>query len=204
MARWWHTACVLFLICCFFALAGCGGLTWIPTSFATLQEAYPSGDPLRSTEGIPSESMQKVVFNAPYEDVFRAASVSASQTQWLIQKESKTEGIILALRVLQIPPPPDTLDCPNAAGANRRPTQRNYYYAVVIKEKGPKSTEVAAVAKAQGMCHTSCYDLFNPSANTACERYASLHWASGHDTAMSELTQFMVFIRNNLIAAGLT
>jgi hypothetical protein len=185
----------------FFTLAGCGHV-WIPTRFGTMEEAYSLGDPLRSTEGVPSESMQKVVFNAPYEDVFRAADVSASQTQWLIQKESKAEGIILAIRVLQIPPPPDTADCPNAAGANRRPTQRNYYYAVVIKEKGPKSTEITAVAKVQGRCeHKSCF--LEPTANAVCERYASLHWATGHDSAMSELTQFMTFIRNNLIAAGL-
>jgi hypothetical protein len=193
---------VLILIFVFQALTGCGA-GWIPTRFATLQEAYPPGDILRSMEVVPSDSTIQKVFNAPYEDVFRAAIVSASQTQWLVEVQDKANGVILAMRVLQIMPPPDTADCQNNAGANRRPSQRNSYYAVVIKEKGPKSIEVTAVAKAQGRCeHKLCWGA--PSANAVCERYASLHWATGHDNALSELTQFMVFISNNLIAAGVS
>jgi hypothetical protein len=153
-------------------------------------------------EGAPPESMQKIVFNAPFEDVYRAANVSVSQVQWLIQKESKAQGIILAIQILEMLPPVTTANCPLNGGANSRPRQRNYYYAVVIKEKGPKSTEITAVAKVQGGCeHKACFAA--PSNNRACEAYASLHWATRDDSALPQLTQFMTFIRNNLIAAGL-
>jgi hypothetical protein len=194
----------LILTFVFLLLTGClPGLQmeWIPDRFATLQEVYAPGDLLRSIEVAPIDSNIKKVFNAPYEDVFRAAIVSAGQTQWLVEVQDKAKGVILATRVLQTPPPVGAgANCEANNFANKNPTRRNYYYAVVITEKGPKSIEVTALAKAQGKCeHKGCLAR---ERHEECERYASVHWATGHDNAMSELSQFMVFINNHLIAAG--
>jgi hypothetical protein len=188
------TLFILFL----FTLEGCGGGMWLPQRFGTVGEAYLSRDYLQSIEHIPSESYQKSMFNAPYEDVYRAVSVSASQAQLNIKKENKAEGLIFAEQALKINPPTDLLNCPANNFANNKPALWYYYYAIVIKEKGPKSTEVTAMAKAQGRCHTGgCWG------NDNCPHYSAIHWASGPDSAMTNLSQLMIFIRNNLIAAGL-
>jgi hypothetical protein len=157
-------------------------------------EAYSAKEYLQNTDQIPRDSFKKAAFKVPYEDVFRAASVSASQAQFSIEEERKADGVILAMRTIQERPPQDI---PIAPG-NQRPHQRNYYYAIVVKEKGPKSTEVVIMAKAQGKC------LVDPlSATAACKAYAVPHWAAGHDDATPDLNQYMIFLRNNLIAAGL-
>jgi hypothetical protein len=191
-----------FLIFCLCLLGGCAPTaTWSPSRFAALEEAFPSERFLDSTAGIPSDSLKKNLFNAPYEDVFRAVSISASQAQMLVEKEDKKGGIILAVRTIQAPPPPGLPDCVLALQGNTRPQQRNYYYAILVKEMGPKSTEVTAVAKAQGRCIDGpC--LTGPPAAT-CHAYASVHWAMAHENSLQELTQLMIFIRNNLIQAGL-
>lgn len=187
-----------FFIVILLILGGCGGGVWLPQRFGTAGEAYLSKDYLQSTEHIPSESHQKSMFNVPYEDVYRAVYVSASQAQLNIVKESKAEGVILALQALTINPPSDLMNCPANNFANNKPLQWYYYYAIVIKERGPRSTEVTAMAKAQGRCFSGvCFG------NDPCPQYASIHWAAGLDSAMTNLSQLMVFIRNNLIAAGL-
>ena len=202
MIRLRQLSCILLLILCLFLLGGCAsGKGWIPTSFAGIDEAYPQGGLLGSASSAPSESMRKSVFNAPYQDVFRAASISVSQAQWFLQKEDKAGGAILATRILQIQPPPGISTCPAGGGYNLHPTQRNFYYAVLINEKGPKSTEVSVFVKAQGRCfHTTrCFG----HSEYICDEYASLHWATVRDNALPDLTQFLTFVRNNLIAAGL-
>jgi hypothetical protein len=190
MARRRHSVCVLFLILCFSALLGCG--TWLPERFVRPDEAYSAKEYFQNTDQLPYESFKKAVFEVPYEDVFRAASLSASQAQFNIEEERKADGLILATRTVQERPPRD------AAPGNQRPHQRNYYYAIVVKEKGPKSTEVVIMAKAQGKC------LADPLGSPAqCRAYAIPHWAAGHDNPTQDLGQFMTFLRNNLIAAGL-
>ena len=191
MGRRPYFVSILFLILCFFVPLGCG--TWVPERFVRPGEAYSSKDYLH-TEQIPQDSFKKMVFQAPYENVFRTASVSASQAQLSIEEESKGEGVILATRIVQALPPQNLPISPG----NKLSHQRNYYYAILVKEKGAKSTEVLITVKSQGKC------LIDPLCNTsACKAYAIPHWATGHDHAMQDLNQFMIFLRNNLIAAGL-
>ncbi len=179
--------CVFLLI-----LSGCG--SWVPERFVRAGEAYSSKDYLKNFEHLPQDSFKKMVFQAPFEDVFRAASISVSQSQFSLEEERKAEGVILATRIVEALPPQDR---PIAPG-NQRPHQRNYYYAIVVKERGPKTTEVIIAAKAQGKC------LIDPLSNTsACKAYSIPHWATGHDAATQDLNQFMIFLRNNLIQAGL-
>jgi hypothetical protein len=166
----------------------------LPERFVRVGEAYSSKDYLQNTEQIPQDSFKKMLFQAPYEDVFRAASVSASQAQFSVEEEKKAEGVILATRTAKEQPPQIYPMSP----VNQQPHQRNYYYAILVKEKGPKSTEVVIMAKVQGKCLTEL--LISPA---VCKAYATPHWASGHDNAMQDLNQFIVFLRNNLIAAGL-
>ena len=191
-----------FFIFCLCALGGCDPTArWSPLRFATLEEAFPYANLFDSTAGIPNDSIKKNLFNAPYEDVFRAVSISVSKAQMLLEKEDKKTGVILAVRMIQAPPPPGLPNCVLALQGNTRPQQRNYYYAILVREKGPKSTEVTAVAKAQGRCiYGPC--LQGPPPST-CHEYASVHWATAHENSLQELSQLMIFIRNNLIQAGL-
>jgi len=193
---------IAFFICCLCALGGCGG-KWHPVKFATVEEAFPSANPLESTDRIPSDSIKKSLFHAPYEDVYRAVSMSVSQALMHVEKEDKKNGVILAVRTIQVPPPRGLPTCWD--GANLAPQQRNYYYAIVVVEKGPKSTEVTAIAKAQGRCIDGpCLDFLDRGESTlSCHAYASVHWATAHESSLQELIQLMTLIRNNLIAAGL-
>jgi len=188
------------LICCLCVLGGCG--TWLPVKFAKVEEVFTFAKPIESTGHIPSSSIKKNLFNAPYEDVYRAVSVSISQAQMNVEEEDKSKGIILAVRTIQALPPlyvGNTCDSAGSRG-NTRPQPRNYYYAIMVVEKGPKSTEVTAISKAQGRCNNGfCLG----DAGAGCDTYSSVHWSTIEENSLPELTQLMTFIRNNLIQAGL-
>jgi hypothetical protein len=166
-----------------------------------VEEAFPFSRPLASTGDIPFSSIKRNVFHAAYEDVYRAVSISISQAQMNVEKEDKSNGIILAVRTIQTLPPLGVGTC-DAAGSrgNTRPQQRNYYYAIMIVEKGPKTTEVTAISKTQGRCNNGpCLG----ESGAVCTGYASVHWSTVEENSLPELTQLMTFIRNNLVQAGL-
>jgi len=175
------------------AMLGCR--SHLPVNFVTVEDAFPTGVS-SSIANIPSESFKRSIYEATYEDVYRAVMVSVSQVQMNIEVTDKNKGIILATRTINIPPPfgSDLAD-------NRRPMQRNYYYKVMVIEKGSKSTEVIALAKAQGRCID--WPLDNVMFGAPCGKYSTIHWAVNQESSAQELAQLMTFIRNNLIAAGL-
>ena len=178
-------------------MAGCGGV-WIPERFASLNEVYSTQNYLQSIDSIPPESIQKRVFDAPFEDVYQAVNVSASQAQLDVRTENKADGLILAMQTLTIDPPSDLMNCPANDFSNKKQLQWKYYYLIFVREKGSRSTEVVVMVKAQGRClQGGCFG------KDPCPDYASVHWATGYDNAEGQLSQLMVFIRNNLIQAGL-
>lgn len=146
----------------------------------------------------PSQSKKATLFAASYEDVYRAAFVSASQTQINIETENKSKGLMLGTRAVEAVPPIPR--CQNSERLNGVSLPRKYFYAIVVTEKGPKSTEVLATVKVQGACWTGvCFQSVDLA---ECTHYSTPHWADLGENPERELTQLMTFIRNNLIAAG--
>lgn len=178
--------------------SGCAANVWHPVRFSTTEEAFAS---LKPADQIPPpDSVKKGVFRAPFEDVWRAASISASQAQLNVEIENKAKGVIFATRTIQAAPFPTVPTCQFSQPYNGVPQQRNYYYAIVLKEQEAKSTEVTVLALAQGRCITGACAGFVDGEE--CRKYSSIHWATGLENSMTELNQVLIFIRNNLIAAG--
>lgn len=172
-------------------LAGCATTT-LPERWSTAKDAFPS-----KADMIPPADKTGVFevtsFTAPYEDVYRAASVSASQAMLDVTAESKDDGYILAEQIPQGKP------------------GIHYYYAITVDELGPKQSRVTIMSKMQAQCVIlgSGYSIATlgilPAAqhatgetDEACRENSQVHW--GGDP--TQFKQFMSFVRNNLIAAG--
>jgi hypothetical protein len=190
----------------------CGAV--IPERFATVKEAFPQNSLPPSQTDLPPETTVKATFAAPYVDVFRAVMVGATQAQFNVESEDKSKGIILATRVFNAPPPV------GKAGSVFPSSKHRYYYGIVIKETGPKSTEVQMVAKRQLECHKFgpgdylaasiliivvlglglIYEFW--TGNDKCDTFAQVQLAAGKHNSEEQMAQFITFTRNNLIAAG--
>lgn len=176
----------------------------VPEHYDTMNQAYLPNE-IPSSSSAPPESIKKSTFEAPFEDVFRAVTVSASQAQFNIESSDKSKGMILAERI-----------APTGRVGDNNVTQTKFFHAIAVKEVGSKVTEVTILSKAQTRCgyqsagtHVGLtiltfgiWLLFIPpmvALDNQCKDAAKLHW----DTmSLERLTQFMTFIRNNLIAAG--
>lgn len=173
----------------------------LPERFSTLKEVYPSDDVFDNLEGIPPDSYKRATYQAPYEDVFRIANVSATQAMMSVESINKTTGIIYAMKVTQEPGVWNY----NACGSAKN--EKRYFYAIKVSETGPEATEILILSKAQG---AACYaggasigtvvgsgmGLFKKD---EAEAYATVHWS----TKLQDLLEYFSLIRNNLIAEGL-
>jgi len=153
----------------------------------------------------PDAAMKKAIFNASYEEVFRAASASTSQAQFEIGREDKHHGLILAKRYVKYQG--------ITVSWGTESTSFTYFYAIRLKELGAKSTEVTISAKKQVQsCVLYDLDKIGPAMrllspptdqvekdNEYCRRLLAGMWSMDSET---ELSQFMIFVRNNLLAAG--
>ena len=160
--------------------------TDVMPQFMTVQEAFgPSGsdEPPKDSKAIKTN-----IFDASYEEVFRAASVSTSQAQFEIQSEDKHRGVILATREVQ---------------GSGYWFPRIFFYSIRLKELGPKRTKVTIVAKVQAACTRFNWGGASET-NALCDKVSKGAWADlgGIFLAAPELSQFMIFVRNNLLAAG--
>jgi hypothetical protein len=176
-------------------ITACMSTELLPARFMTAEEAFPSSDQSEPPAG--SEASNKSVFNASYEEVFRASSVSAPLAMLQIQKEDKHSGVILATRSV------------STAG------MRMYFYSIRVKELGRKRTEVTIVAKLQGKCtpHPGIATALDVATvgmvhgalseeQKDCEHLIAGLWAEGKFSSAQEMSQFMIMVRNNLVAAG--
>ncbi len=161
-------------------------------------EVFNAGNPAAEADAAPVGSKRSNTFAASYQEVFRAAVVGASQNQINVESENRSRGYILGTRAIQMVPLVNR--CPNSEGLNGRALPLRYYYVIAVKEKGPKATEVVAAVKAQGTCWSgNCFESVDKA---QCAAYSKPHWATSQENPDETLTQLMVFIRNNLIAAG--
>jgi hypothetical protein len=192
---------VLFCVVFFVFLYGCfpRGIV-LPDKFSTLKEVYPSDDVFDNLEGISPDSHKRVAYQAPYEDVFRIANVSATQAMMSVESINKSTGIIYAMKVTQEPGVWNYSACGSAINEKR------YFYAIKISETGPETTEILILAKAQG---AACY-AGGASVGTVvgsgmglfkkeeAEAYATVHWSK----KIQDLLEYFNLIKNNLIAEG--
>ncbi len=188
---------------CVVALVGCGGPQLVPEQFLTVDQAFKSGAEIQPPAAA-SNAIRKGLFAASYEDVFRAATVAASQAQLNVERADKSKGLILATRsVPMVPAGTDYL----------RPTEHIFYYAITVKELEPKQSEVTIASKVQGQCSmapvgtVTVFSLGTATAhalklNEKCTSLSNGMWAVGTHGSGRELGQFQTFLRNNLIAAG--
>lgn len=176
----------------------------LPERWASTGDAYPNDTSMVPPKNVP-DSYETAIFTAPYEDVYRAALVSASQAQFNVTYDDKRKGHIFAKRLMQSVP---TISMNNMAGGY---ADRRYFYAVKVIELGARKSRVTIMAKAQGQCQ-AVHGLANvvtlgigeALAETVdnCAAYSSVHWAQGFDSSETEMSQYITFVRNNLIAAG--
>ena len=180
-------------------LSGCAsGPSVLPTSFSTVMQAFSGGDHLNPPPNMPSDARKNTTVPVTYEDAYRAAVVSLTQAQIDIENENKAEGVVLAQQIVQVVPGFQPTNNFN----NQRSLERRYFYAIVLQEKGAELTQITAYAKVQGRCYFAPATFGLPSDKVSCQHYSTVHWASGVDSAQEHLSQFMIFLRNNLIAAG--
>ncbi len=189
------------------ATAGCAGARLQPDRLMGIQDAFPKGTDTSPPAAF-SEAAKTNVLEAPYEDVFRAASVAASQAQFNVEHVQKSRGLILASRPVKMRPHGTSADYPEW-----QITDHAYFYAVSVRELGPKRTEVRISAKVQGRCgmwSAGMYVMtgglgtayFNEQ-NARCRELSSGMWAIGSHNTAQEMGQFLTFLRNNLLAAGM-
>jgi hypothetical protein len=157
----------------------------------TAEEAF---DPSHTSDGPPPNWIKKVVLDASYEEVFRAASIAATQAQWDVEKQDKHAGIVLAKRLVE------SEAVPVSWGSER--TTHAHFYRISVTELAGKQTEVAIVGKVQAYCviQHGLTGLHAGKDNENCQKLAAGMWQSVAESP--EVSQFVVFLRNNLIAAG--
>lgn len=189
------------------ALSGCATSPDRPLQ-SSAREAFPDMSQAASGNEVPAEAMKVAVYEAGFEDVFRVASVSASQAQLNVEQVDKNNGLIFATR-----------DAMLLAGvtAYDQPSPHRFFYVISVTELDAKRSQVRVVAKVQAECKKirgggraamgilsfGMSELAFAPVNKSCDRVTQTRWAEGTHTAALELGQFQVFMRNNLLAAGL-
>ncbi len=182
-----------FMIFAVVLVTGCMSNIVVPDRFSSALEAYPQNASVITKSDLPSGSSKTSSFEAPYEDVFRAVTVSTGQAMLNIEYSSKDKGLILATKAAKVR---------NAFVSQINQAyeaERRHYLAIIVKEKGPETTEVKIVAKVQTPCQYN--SMFGSS---VCGKEASVTYASDMwHSATTEMNNIMIFIRNNLYSSGL-
>jgi len=169
----------------------------------TSEEAFDS-----SHNGNPpdSGSIRKVVIDASYEEAFHAASVAATQAMWDVDKQDKTAGVLLAHRITDEPPFSEKFWRDHNRIVDKTGTKHLYFYRVKTNELSAKQTEVVVEGKVQGYCNLPLKPFFGMGKSFAedynknCGELRAGMWLNANDQL--EVSQFVVLLRNNLIAAG--
>jgi hypothetical protein len=172
-----------------------------PDRFLTVNEMF--GTEAKPPAGM-SDAVKKNVFEASYAEVFRAATVSASQAQFNVESDDRKKGRILATRTVMQQP---------IGTSPNMPTQHVFFFDISLKELGPKKTEISIAAKVQGRCMSEstallgCLTLgilvpWSMDRNERCENLSAGIWAAGDYAAGQDIGNFLTFVRNNLIAAN--
>ena len=213
---WARFLCVPVLVLMVGHLAGCAVTdVWLPEKEATVQEAFRTVEPPPDPQ-VARQAVVRQVFQAPYEDVYRAASVAATKSLFNVEAQNKRVGHILATEIVR-----------RQTNINTQSDALEYdkfYYAVLVNELGPRRTQVTIMTKVQARCfypevgvgiHIASLGTLaalNRTLNReeTCKFRSNLRWAavgSGDKYRVTpnrtaEMMQFMTILRSNLINAG--
>lgn len=168
-------------------------------------EAFPDLSGVADGQGVPNTATKVADYPVSYDDAFRAANMSVSQAQLNVEKVDARKGTILATREAQ------------QVGGDGRPVETRYFYAISVTELGAKRSRIRIVAKMQAPCYAYSpaqrlmYDVGSLGATELinatlapvfqdCKEHEQPNWPRA---TLQELGNFQVFVRNNLLAAGL-
>lgn len=175
-------------------ISGCLSLTVYdtPKSLSNAAEVYSKNFTTINKSNLPEGSYKSSSFKAPYEDVFRAVNISAGQSLFNIESSNKDAGSILATKSAKVPNP---FNAPVHQGVE---SVRKYFYSILVTEKGPSTTDVRIVAKVQTTCQYNNIGGKELCLKESTVNYSTEKWHSSE----SDMSNFLIFIRNNLYAAG--
>ena len=185
-------------------LSGCSLQQWYPERFDTIEEVYAGEDQQQFVQAPPASRIS-AEFDAPYADVFAVAERSVTQNQWNLYSSDEATGTILATRATK-----GQFRTPNGPV----PADRHYHYLIRVDEESGSVSSLAAVAKTQGACKQINRAAFGAmtfgiseasfgSAMKNCKESGSkTTWAQGEASVKGELDNFVILMRNNLIALG--
>jgi len=210
----------LLTVICFSFLSGCG--TILPEKFTSADESFKENElkaflfkgAMEATNKpgsllVPPESQRKMVLEVPFEDAWRASMQAIVQAQFDVESSQKSKGYILAKKLKS--------KTGGGAGGVTMTFRTQYIFAILVKESGPKTTEVQILSKVQANC-LKAGAIWYPMLvlgvitifmiptvymdNVRCEEETSIaHWAAGPEND-EQVAQVATFVRNNLIAAG--
>jgi len=194
-------------------LAGCAAPKVGYYDLWNVRDAFSKdGQALFTGEGISGAATKMALYPVSFEDAFHVADMAASQAQMDVEVTDKSAGVIYATRTAQVP-------------AGETSVQQRTFYAITIQEQGKKKTQVRISAKMQRPCTATAMTgggrllagavtlgmselmVATGEAHTdideekkKCEAIYIPHWTAGSG---EEMSQFFIFMRNNLQAAGL-
>jgi len=200
---------LLFLMLCGVALLLNAKTKDEDIEWLTSEQAF---DPSHNGNAPDPDVIKKVVFDASYEEVFHAASNAVTQAMWEIDKQDKAAGVLFAHRVVNEPItkyyPVVNKKCGVQLYASLcLPKVHKYFYRVKTNELSAKQTEVVLESKLQGYCDLHCSAPFGLAGRPWCNEYKQSCGELRAGISLKandqpEISQFVVLLRNNLIAAG--
>jgi len=184
------------IVASMFIAGGCVTWVYLQPQVHTAEEAFAeSSRDVQPPQGSPA--VKSAVFDASFEQVYRAASVSTSQALFELEKEDARAGRIFAKRIAEHEAIP--------VSWGTESTTHTYFYKITVKELAPKKSEVTILARVTATCALShSIDRMMSTAekleadDNHCRALSAGTWAGN---AQPQLSQFMVLVRNNLIAA---
>ncbi len=175
------------VIVCF--LAACN--QFHPEKWSTVKSVYKHSI---DVEGAQDDSIKTSTFEAPFADVFPAVERATAMANLNLEDSDEELGILYLTRAVQMQ------------------NQTRYFYKVMVKEKGPETTDVTILAKSQGSCMhmgpgywpgviLTAFILlpFLIINNSKCAEISALKWDY---SSLPEMHNVLNFTKNNLIAAG--
>lgn len=169
-----------------------------PDHFAEINEVYGNALLGNLPVSAPSDSRLKVVYAAPYEDVFRAAEVSVAQAQLFVEYTNKDKGIILATRSTKVGSHINNYIEPTMNSSGYLDSEKRYYL-IHVNELAAESAAVIIFTKIQFECHGQSGIVSNVK---ECMEKTKVHWPSGKEKNREPMEMFHNLLRNNLIASG--
>jgi hypothetical protein len=182
-----------------FLLAACGAPFRVPQQFSSSTEVFKSNDIDTLQKNAPAESVLRIAYSAPYEDVFRIVEVSAAQAQLLVEDKNKDNGLIFASKTIPIEKVIwSFVDQKWNTGGWIHSEKR--FYLIRVEELSGENTAVTIFSKVQFEC--SGGEEFEKNYDE-CRNVSVPHWPSHKQRNTREMEVIHNFIKNNLISAGL-